>query len=546
MTAQSKKTKKAPDTPSTLHATGAGDTLKIVRGRDLGLDVKQVPRTILKIIDALNNAGFDAYIVGGGVRDGLLGCIPKDFDIATNARPHEVKDVFGRSARIIGRRFQLAHVHKGGQIIEVATFRAPPKDDNHTNAKGMIVNDNVWGTIEEDFARRDFSVNALYYHPQKDVVLDFCGALDDIYTHRLRLLGSARQRIKEDPVRLLRALRFGAKLGFGFDHDLSAQFTKQNWKLLRAVSPHRLYDETQKMFMGGYLAKLLPMLYQYGAAEFLFANSSKMSAFALAVAQNTDVRINAGNTANAAFFYAVLLWESYLRALAKYKKHGKNLGDAQASAVQTVLNNQQAYTAIPRFAEQFISDIWCLQTRLQRKPKPKAVQEIVKHPRFRAAYDFLSLAEAHCDCPLYEHSDMTGFWQSYAQNITHKDSEQDDISHTPHQLSFAPKTTPKRSKVAHQDEWAQIQSLCASSSPSASDGTPAPSSLFGASAQNIDTLSHTKTASLAINKIDTVALPRTRSRRAPSSDISLHETKQSTILKQSAAFKQSVAQEKFS
>ena len=164
----------------------------------------------------------------------------------TDARPHEIKAIFGGRCRIIGRRFQLAHVYSGREMIEVATFRAPPKDDTHTTEDGMITRDNVWGDIEQDFARRDFSINALYYQPIKGEVLDFCGALKDIDSHTLRLLGDAKVRIEEDPVRLLRALRFKAKLGFEFDQDLANQFHQDNWTLLEQVSTHRLYDETQK------------------------------------------------------------------------------------------------------------------------------------------------------------------------------------------------------------------------------------------------------------------------------------------------------------
>ena len=223
----------------------------------LGLDKRTLPHSIVEIISTLNKAGFD----------------PKDFDAVTNARPHEIKAIFGGRCRIIGKRFQLAHVYSGRELIEVATFRAPPKDDTHTTDDGMITRDNVWGDITQDFSRRDFSINALYYQPIKGEVLDFCGAVTDIKNRTLRLLGDAKIRIEEDPVRLLRALRFKAKLDFDFDKALAKQFNDTNWTLLEQVSAHRLYDETQKMFTGGYLAPLLPLLYQYGAMGSLMSHA---------------------------------------------------------------------------------------------------------------------------------------------------------------------------------------------------------------------------------------------------------------------------------
>lgn len=293
----------------------------VLSAQKLGLDKRTLPHSIVEVISTLNKAGFDAYIVGGGVRDSLLGLTPKDFDAVTNARPHEIKAIFGGRCRIIGKRFQLAHVYSGRELIEVATFRAPPRDDTHTTDDGMITRDNVWGTIEQDFARRDFSINALYYQPIKGEVLDFCGAVDDIKNGTLRLLGDAKVRVEEDPVRLLRALRFKAKLGFEFDKVLAKQFNDTSWTLLEQVSAHRLYDETQKMFTGGYLAPLLPLLYQYGAMSSLMTYAQpKPTRLALQVAKNTDERIASGKTANPAFFYAVLLWENYLHALAKFKK----------------------------------------------------------------------------------------------------------------------------------------------------------------------------------------------------------------------------------
>ena len=245
--------------------------MQTLRASKCGLSTAQLPSSILDVIDSLTKAGYEAYIVGGGVRDMMLGLNPKDFDAVTNATPAQVKEVFGRRCRIIGRRFELAHVYSGRELIEVATFRAPPKKAV-TSASGMILRDNNWGTIEQDFARRDFSINTLYYQPRQAIVLDFCHAVDDIKTRTLRFLGEPAQRFEEDPVRMLRALRFAAKLNFQIDQSIIDVFDVEMTQLLRDVSPHRLYDESQKLFTMGHLARVLPMLIEFGVWKQLFAD----------------------------------------------------------------------------------------------------------------------------------------------------------------------------------------------------------------------------------------------------------------------------------
>lgn len=397
------KQKKSKKTRATVHSA-----------KSLGLARNALPHSIVEVVGTLQRAGFDAYIVGGGVRDSLLGLAPKDFDAVTNARPHEIKAIFGGRCRIIGKRFQLAHVHSGRELIEVATFRAPPKDDTHTTDDGMITRDNVWGDINQDFARRDFSINALYYDPIKGEVLDFCGAIDDIYHKTLRLLGDAKVRIEEDPVRLLRALRFKAKLGFEFDKALAKQFSDKNWLLLEQVSTHRLYDETQKMFSGGYLSPLLPLLFEYGASSRLFATADTApSGFVLQVAKNTDERIAQDLGANPAFFYASLLWQSYLTALEGFKKKGLPFYEAQHKACIKALSAQNLKTAIPRFAEDFISDIWLLQSKFVN-PRLKDISVLSRHTRFRAVVDFLVQREILDDSQFGEPTQgMGAWWQRY-------------------------------------------------------------------------------------------------------------------------------------
>lgn len=391
-----KKTRKSP---SMATAAGNAATDYVLDrqsarrdAKKLGLNKADLPNSIKEVISTLTQAGFEAYIVGGGVRDALLGLKPKDFDAVTNATPNQIKEVFGKRCRIIGRRFQLCHVYSGRDMIEVATFRAPPKDNNHLTEDGMIMRDNVWGDIYQDVVRRDFSINALYYQPFDDIVYDFCGGLKDVENRTIRLLGDTQKRVEEDPVRLLRALRFKAKLQFDFDNALNQQFNAQNWALLAQVSPHRLYDETQKMFTGGYLVPMLPLLFDYGAfSQLLFYPPTSVTPLLNQVTINTDRRIGSGKSINPAFFYATILWENYLYLLDKFKKNTP-FSDAQNQAANKVLDKQRQHTAMPKFAEQFIKDIWLMQPRLAQ-PRKKNLQKLFENPRFRAAYDFLMMRE---------------------------------------------------------------------------------------------------------------------------------------------------------
>ena len=383
--------------------------MQTLRASKCGLSTAQLPSSILDVIDALTKAGYEAYIVGGGVRDLMLGLNPKDFDAVTNATPAQVKEVFGRRCRIIGRRFELAHVYSGRELVEVATFRAPPKKAV-TSAAGMILRDNNWGTIEQDFARRDFSINALYYQPRKGVVLDFCNAVDDIKQRQLRLLGDPALRFEEDPVRMLRALRFAAKLNFSIADDILEIFTPKMTQLLRDVSPHRLYDESQKLFTMGHLTRVLPMLIEFDIWHQLFADvPAEVSTFIERAAKNTDQRIAIGKTINPAFFYAVLLWKPFLERCEVYLAKGVIPAEARAQAGLDVLKRQATRTIIPRFAETFIREVWEMQTRLLN-PKPQQIGALSGHARFRAGFDFLLLREKSGD---HATQGMGEWWDVY-------------------------------------------------------------------------------------------------------------------------------------
>ena len=392
--------------------------MQTLRASKCGLSTAQLSTAILDVIDALNKAGYEAYIVGGGVRDLMLGLHPKDFDAVTNATPAQVKEVFGRRCRIIGRRFELAHVYSGRELIEVATFRAPPKKAV-TSAAGMILRDNNWGTIEQDFARRDFSINAMYYQPRKGIVLDFCNAVDDIKNKTLRLLGDPALRFEEDPVRMLRTLRFAAKLNFSIDEDILDIFTPEMTQLLRDVSPHRLYDESQKLFTMGHLTRVLPMLIDFGIWRQLFAEiKPEVNRFIERAAKNTDQRIAIGKTINPAFFYAVLLWQPFLERCEYYTAKGVVAAEARAQAGLDVLKRQATRTIIPRFAETFIREVWEMQTRLLN-PKPQQIEALSAHARFRAGFDFLLLREKSGD----DTTQGMGMWWDQSQQMNGDEKE---------------------------------------------------------------------------------------------------------------------------
>lgn len=370
--------------------------MQTLRASKCRLSTSLLSPAILDVIDSLSKAGYEAYIVGGGVRDLMLGEQPKDYDAVTNATPAQIKQVFGRRCRIIGRRFELAHVHSGRELIEVATFRAPPKREV-TSASGMILRDNNWGTIQQDFARRDFSINTLYYQPRKGIVLDFCHAFDDIQHKRLRLLGDPKQRFEEDPVRMLRTLRFAAKLNFEIDQNILAVFTPECVAQLREVSPHRLYDESQKMFSMGKLEQLLPLLIDFNIWRELFADAKPVvTALMARAAKNTDQRIAQGKSINSAFFYAILLWQPYLDRLEFYRSKGVIEAEARIQASLDVLKRQATRTIIPRYAETFIREVWEMQTRLIA-PKSQHIIALSTHARFRAGFDFLLLRELSGD-----------------------------------------------------------------------------------------------------------------------------------------------------
>jgi poly(A) polymerase len=355
------------------------------------------------VLYRLKAAGFQAHLVGGGVRDLLLGREPKDFDIATDASPEEVREVF-RNCRLIGRRFRLVHVHFGREIIEVATFRAGQdgeQQDEHQTDEGMLLRDNVYGTIEQDALRRDFSVNALYYNIADFSIIDYAGGVADLEQGLLRLLGDPETRYREDPVRMLRAVRFAAKLGFRLEAATEAP-VRQLAPLLADVPAARLFEEVLKLFLGGTSVAAFERLRQYGLFAELFPETEACLqeldhdfplTLVLKGLENTDLRISEDKPVTPAFLFAVLLWEPVRRRAEALEEKGTAPYQAILQAAGKVISRELEKVSLPRRFSTPMQEIWALQPRFTNT-RGKRPKRLLAHPRFRAAYDFLLLRAA--------------------------------------------------------------------------------------------------------------------------------------------------------
>ncbi len=365
-----------------------------------------------KILNSLNKANYEAYLVGGAVRDLLLDKSPKDFDIATSAHPEEVNRVFS-SCRLIGRRFRLAHVHFGREYLEVATFRAPHHKNDHSGGKttedGRITHDNVYGTLEEDALRRDFTVNALFYDLQTGDVLDHVNGMDDIHKRQLRLIGDPETRYREDPVRMLRAIRFVAKLGFTIHPDTERPIYALG-HLLKDIAPARLFDETLKLFHGGQALKTFHLLRQYDLFQYLFPltehsllldEDDTFLDFIETALSNTDKRINSGKSTTPAFLFAVMLWDKLNAHFEYHREEGQPAYQAMHKATNDVFSEQVRSIAVPRRFSNVSRDIWMLQARFTHKDCRSALA-FIEHRRFRAAYDFYCLRASAGQLPAEE------------------------------------------------------------------------------------------------------------------------------------------------
>ncbi len=364
---------------------------------------KSISQQALKVLYRLKDQGYQAFLVGGGVRDLLLGREPKDFDIVTDAHPEEVRRVF-RNSRLIGRRFRLAHVHFGRDYIEVATFRAAhdgepePENDRVVADGGRILRDNLYGTIDEDVWRRDFTVNALYYNIADYSVWDYSGGVEDLEKGRLRMIGDAVERYREDPVRMLRAVRFAAKLGFRIEPVTEAPLFELG-ELLAEVSPARLFEETLKLFLAGSAAQTFELLNHYGLLEHMLPlthralNAEGEGSYRTLVGiglENTDNRVAQDLPVTPFFLFALFLWGPVRELADRYEAEGESPIQALTLASQEIARQQQGHISVPRRFVTPMREMFVMQRRFRFR-RGKRPLRLVEHPRFRAAYDFLLL-----------------------------------------------------------------------------------------------------------------------------------------------------------
>jgi poly(A) polymerase len=363
---------------------------------------RQISENALKVLYRLHKSGFKAYLVGGGVRDILLGLEPKDFDVVTNATPDEIKKLF-RNCRLVGRRFRLAHIVFGRDVIEVATFRGHHGENSDTisksNAEGRLLRDNVYGEIDEDAERRDFTVNALYYDISDFSIRSYGGGIEDLQARKIKLIGDPETRYREDPVRMLRAVRFATKLSMVID-PISAAPIKSLAPLLADIPAARMYEEVLKLFFAGKAQANYQMMQDFDLFGPLFpqiqgviADLPKGHAAKMlnAVMRSTDDRVNQDKPVTPAFFYAAILWYPLKqRADDIALESGLQLYDAHVAAMGDVMEEQCRTISIPRRFSTPAKDIWQLQLRFERSQGSRAFK-LLEHPKFRAAYDLLLL-----------------------------------------------------------------------------------------------------------------------------------------------------------
>ena len=396
------------------------DKLAIIPRTKHNISRKSISEAALKVLYRLSNSGFRACLVGGGVRDLLLGLQPKDFDVATDATPEQLRSLF-KNSRIIGRRFRLVHIRFGREIIEVATFRSHSSDSPKTelNTEGRILRDNTFGEIEDDAIRRDFTANALYYDIANFSILDYTHGLEDIKTRTLRLIGDAQTRYQEDPVRMLRAIRFAAKLDFEIEKD-AAEAIYQCGQLLADIPPARLFDETVKLFHSGNATRVLELLRHYNLLQYLFPALDEilchepdeaMLDFVDQGLVNTDIRINNNQHVSPAFIFAILLWPAVHKQAMNLQSDKLKIVPALFQAGSSVMSHQLKHISIPRRFSQMARDIWTAQPKFQRT-QGKQPARLLAQPCFRAAYDFMCIQSMVSLVP----GNLCHWWSEYQQH----------------------------------------------------------------------------------------------------------------------------------
>lgn len=428
-----RETKKRKAAARTSYSSDA----RIISRAEHGISRKNIDESALKVLYRLNKAGYEAYLVGGAVRDLLLGKRPKDFDVSTNATPEQVKELF-RNCRLIGRRFRLAHIHFGRHIIEVATFRGHHDDSGsgHQDDSGRILRDNVYGDLEQDVWRRDFTVNALYYNVADFSVVDYVGGYEDVMEGRLRLIGDPDDRYREDPVRMIRAIRFAAKLGFSIDESCQ-DFIRDQGVILRDVPAARLYEEVLKLFHSGHAIESFQGLRDYYLLEHLFpeaadalnGNETALKFLQLAM-QSTDERIQQNKPVTPAFLFAALMWAPLQARTEKRLAKGEPHSLALQKSASAMIGEQIRYVSIPKRFTMVMRDIWALQSRFSYRHGKRAAS-VFEHPKFRAGYDFLCLRSQSGEI---SDEDCT-WWTEFQKNspeIQRKNTESHQRRRPPH------------------------------------------------------------------------------------------------------------------
>jgi poly(A) polymerase len=382
--------------------------------KEHGIDPKLLSPNAVRVTQTLQEAGFKAFVVGGAVRDLLLGHKPKDFDVATNATPEQVKRLF-RRAFIIGRRFQIVHVMLGQEQIEVTTFRGASAEESPKDEHGRVLRDNTFGEQHEDAVRRDFSINAMYYDPATQVVLDYHGGIKDIRNKTLRIIGQPEARFREDPVRLLRVVRFAAKLGFKID-DATRAPIKVMAPLINNVPAARVFDEMLKLLMSGHALACLQQLRSEGLHHGLLPLLDVVleqplgERFVTLALDNTDRRVQQGKTVSPGFLFASLLWHQVVEKWHAYQAAGEYPIPALHLAADDVLDAQTDKLALQRKITSDMRDIWAMQPRFERRIG-KTPYKLLEHPRWRAGYDFLLL---RCESGEIE-KEIGEWWTAFAE-----------------------------------------------------------------------------------------------------------------------------------
>jgi len=389
---------------------GPASAPRIVPKSEHGISREAISAASRKTCETLHERGYVAHIVGGAVRDLLLGLRPKDFDVATDAYPEEVHRIFRRS-RLIGRRFKLVHVMFGEETVEVSTFRA--RTVAETDEHGRVVRDNIYGTRADDSIRRDFTVNALYYDPVSETVLDYHNGLRDLRKKSVRVIGDARARYREDPVRMLRAARFAAKLGFTID-ERTRKPIHEMAHLLENVPPSRVYEEMQKLLLSGHASTSVRQLRSEGLHHGLLPLLDVIfeqplgERFVMLALEQTDARVLAGKPVSPAFLFAALLWHEVLAASKKAVHKGLKPIPALFHAMDAVLEIQTDKLAIPRRFTTIMKEIWALQPRLEQRSGRRPFA-LIANERFRAAFDFLVLRAASGEAS----TELAQWWEKF-------------------------------------------------------------------------------------------------------------------------------------